>query len=185
MASINIDVNIERKKNGIKIENLKKYFQSLENRVLTVGVHSDKGQDIVTRAKHTEFGTTKYPKGWETPFGHVQVVPPRPAIRMYLYEDMKDEISNEYQIAINRQKRTKLTTPDVSADKTLSNLGQECVYMQRDKMARGGYDQSTNKTGLDPEHNGDRTIAYKGFDDPWMQIGETISAVDYKVERRG
>lgn len=183
MAYLSVDADIQKKNNGIRIEDLEKYLQSLASSKLSVGVHADKGQEMVKRAVHTEFGTTKFLEGWETPFGWVRVVPPRPAIRMYLYKDMKDEINTEYQLAINGEKKTKLRTAENSANKTLQRVGQECVFMQRDKMANGNYDQSTNNTGLNPEKNGIRTINYKGFDDPWVQTGNTISAVDYKIEK--
>ena len=194
MAYLSVDIDIRKEHNGIKIEDFKKYFQSLSDNKISVGVHKDKGRLAVLKAQHTEFGTmppndTKVgkdiPTGFKHPFGHSGVlVPPRPVIRMYLYQDIKEQISNEYQLALNSAKRTKLKNPSNNAIDTQKRLGQECVYMQRDKLNNGGYDTSTNMTGLDPEHNGLKTIKYKGFDNPWVQTGATNAAIDYKVEKR-
>ena len=79
---------------------------------------------------------------------------------------------------------SKLRNPIDSSNEVLKTVGEECVVMQRNKMANGGYDTKTNDTGLNPENNGQRTVDYKGFDDVWVQTGETISAVDYKVTKR-
>ena len=192
-----IQTKLERKGNGIKVEDAIAFFRSLEKNKISSGIHKDEGQDVVLKASHTEFGTGRvmsmYPDGWyggdippftDKPYGYVKRVPPRPAIRMYLYQDMRDKITNEYQFAMDVEKHSKLKQPNVNAQNVLKHVGSECVVMQRDKMARGGYDQSTNDTGLDPENNGLRTINYKGFNDPWVQTGETISAVNYKVTKK-
>ena len=194
-----VTTKLERKGNGIKVEDAITFFRSLEKNKVSSGIHSDVGKHIVQKAAHTEFGSAQiipvFPDGWvgkdipqgfDKPYGSVGTkrVPPRPAIRMFLYQDMRQGITDEYALELNRQKHAKLKNPKINATQTLEKVGQECVYMQRDKMARGGFDQSTNDTGLNPEVNGDRTVAYKGFDDPWVQTGETISAVDYKVTKR-
>lgn len=181
MAYIGADINITKSGKGIKAKDLERYLQSLAKNVVTVGVHKDKGSELVKRAAHTEFGTTHFTEGWNTPVGAVKKVPPRPVIRMYLYPEMKKEIGIQYQIAMNYEKKSQLVNPDNSAFETQKSLGQECVYMQREKIASGGFDQSTNDTGLDPEHNGSRFVEYKGFDFPWIGSSETMSAIDYKV----
>ena len=45
MADLSINIKSQRINNGIKAENLEKYFQSLTNNKISVGVHKDKGQD--------------------------------------------------------------------------------------------------------------------------------------------
>lgn len=191
-----IETKTERKGNGIKPENAIAFFRNLDKNKISSGIHKEAGKQVVLKAAHTEFGTGKvvpmYPNGWDgkdipngfdKPYGYVKRVPPRPAIRMYLYQDMKNNISEEYGVAINREKKTKLKNAVESANNVLKTVGAECVVMQRNKMANGNYDTSTNDTGLNPESNGQRTIDYKGFDDTWIETGETISAVDYKVSR--
>lgn len=197
MAYFSIETSIKREKNGIKQANLEKYLRSLAKNVITVGVHRDKGQELVKRAMHTEFGTGEKPAlftdGWyegkgtslnSEPYGDSgQKVPPRPVIRMSLYPEMEREISAEYQIAMNHEKKSGLVTPDKNAVHTQKRVGEMCRDMQREKATGGGFDQSTNTTGKNPEHNGEKTVEYKGFDHPWVSTGETISAIDYKVEK--
>lgn len=193
----NYSTKLERKGNGIKIEDAITFFRDLSKNKISSGIHSDKGHNVVLKAAHTEFGTSKvvpmFPNGWngkdipngfEKPYGYVKKVPPRPAIRMYLYQDMRDNITEEFGVAMNREKKSKLRNPIDSSNEVLKTVGEECVVMQRNKMANGGYDTKTNDTGLNPENNGQRTVDYKGFDDVWVQTGETISAVDYKVTKR-
>ena len=192
MAYISINVETVKGKDGLKLENLISYYKSLSDNVVTVGVHKDKGRELVKRAAHTEFGTTLFEEGWGTPFGHVYVVPPRPAIRMYLYPEMIDTIKTTYIDSIDTSKKLGVKNPVQDAKEAQEVVGEVSKTMQKEKMLKGGYDQSTNDTGLDPEHNGAeiapgiyaKTIAYKGFDDPWIQTGETLNAVDFKIEKK-
>jgi len=176
--------SLERKNNGIKPENAISFFEELEKNKISAGIHGDKGGKVIKKAAHTEFGTTVFAEGWGTPFGKVYVVPPRPVVRMYLYKDMKDKISETYEKSVNDEMRSKLKNPRQNANDVQSKIGEVCVELQHEKIAYGGFDNSTNSTGVDPEHNGERTILYKGFDHPWYQTGETMEAIDYKVEKR-
>lgn len=178
-----VRTKLERKGNGIKVENAITFFRNLENHKISSGIHSDAGAEIVKRAVHTEFGESMFYQ-WETPFGTVRHVPPRPAIRMTLYPEMKKEITSTYFESINNEKHKNIKNPNNNALKVLDEVGMMAQYLQQDKMIRGGYSWEGNISGNDPEHNGERTIAYKGFDDPWRQTGETISAVSYKVTKR-
>lgn len=187
MTYVSIKVKTERKNNGIKAENLEKYLNSLANNVLSVGVHKEAGAELVKRAKHTEFGTL-YPNNgqwYDKDYGWSGIVPPRPIIRMYLYPEILREIDIEYQLAINNEKHKGLKAPVNNAEDTQKRLGELCVVMQRNKASERGYDESTNTTGYDPNHNGIKTIKYKGFDMTWFQTGQTVSAIDYKIKRKG
>ena len=180
----NFKTSLQRKNNGIKPENAMVFFEELQKNKISVGIHKDKGALAVKKAAHTEFGTTVFKDGWKTPFGKVYVVPPRPVVRMYLYKDMKDAISETYEKKVNNEMKSKLKNPKQNADDVQEEIGEVCVILQQSKITKGGFDNFTNNTGLDPEHNGIRTINYKGFDHPWYQTGETLEAIDYKVEKR-
>lgn len=180
----NMFAKLERKGNGIKVEDAITFFRDLEQLKVSSGVHSDEGSEYIKRAAHTEFGTTRFAP-WNTPFGMVYVVPPRPAIRMGLYPEMRKEITDTYIKNINAQKKSKLKKPGNNALSVQEEVGIKAQYLQQEKMRKGGYSLEGNTTNLDPEHNGVRTVAYKGFDDPWIgKTGETIEHVNYKVTRK-
>lgn len=209
MASLDIDIEFKRLNNGIKIENLKEYLQSLNDKILTVGVHADAGKENIKKMLWNEFGTNhrlKYDSvvipgvglkplsrktlskaGYDNQIIDADAdisIPARPVVRMYLYQDIKNEIGIEYQLAMNREKQTRLISPKISAEKTLNDLGQECVYMQRDKMANGNFSQIDNK-GKNTESNSPLTVKVKGFDQPYFDTGELIGKISYKVKNNG
>ena len=176
----NIHTSFEKKGNGIKVENAITFFRNLSEYKISSGVHKDAGSEYVKRAWHTEFGGHWY----EPPFGDSGIVPPRPAIRMYLYPEMRDEITSTYSNSIDKEKRSKLRTPNSNSFEAQKSVGEKCQYLQQIKMMEGGYDTSTNKTKFDPEYNGQKTIDWKGFDDPWIGTGETLGKVEYKVTKK-
>lgn len=182
--SYNFSTKLERKDNGIKFENAISFFKELEKNKITAGIHKDKGALTLKKAVHTEFGTTMFPEGWKTPFGKVYVVPPRPVTRMYLYPEMKEEISETYKNSVDEEMATKIKNPKQNVRRVQESIGEVCVKLQQEKIAYGGFSQSVNDTRVDPEHNGERTIQYKGFDHPWYQTGKTMDAIDYKIEKR-
>lgn len=175
-----VTTKLERKGNGIKIEDAITFFRDLDKNKISSGVHSDAGAEFVKRAVHTEFGGY-----WnEEPFGASGTVPPRPAIRMYLYPEMKEEVTSTYSKSINNEKRGKLRNPNSNSLNVQKEVGEKCKTLQKDKMTNGGYYVYGTGNKFDPEHNGQKTIAWKGFDDPWIGTGETVSKVDYKVTKR-
>ena len=195
MAYLSIDVDIQKNNNGINIEDLKSYLKSLTSNNLFVGVHADAGQENVKKMLWNEFGTNHYAKhdynfeshGIKDNFIHEGTdirIPARPVVRMYLYSEMKNEICIEYQLALNSEKTTKLKKPTSSAMVTLNRLGQECVFMQRNKMANGSFSQIDTK-GKDTESNRGLTIKLKGFNHPYFDTGELISKIDYKIRKKG
>lgn len=178
-----VTTKLERKGNGIKPNDAIAFFRNLEKTKVSSGIHKEEGQEYVKRAAHTEFGSPVF-GSWETPFGTVHQVPPRPAIRMFLYPEMKEEITNTYSKNINSEKKSKLRMPSNNALEVQEQVGMMCQYLQQEKMIKGGYSWEGNNTGNDPEHNGIRTIIWKGFDDPWISTGETLGHVNYKVTKR-
>lgn len=173
-----IQTKLERKGNGIKVENAIAFFRSLEKNKISSGIHKDEGQEFVKRAAHTEFGTPRFGDwGWG-------IVPPRPAIRMFLYPEMMDEVSKTFYEYINSEKKTKLISPSSSAQEVDEQVGYMCQYLQQTKMMDGGYSLEGNTTGLDPEHNGLPTIEFKGFDDPWISTSQTLAHVNFKVTKK-
>lgn len=176
-------IKLERKGNGIKVDDAITFFRSLEKNKISSGIHKEEGQEYIKRAAHTEFGSPVF-GSWETPFGTVSQVPPRPAIRMGLYPEMRKDITDTYYKNINTQKKSKLRNPNSNALDVQEQVGMKAQYLQQQKMIVGGYSWEGNTTGNDPEHNGIRTVVWKGFDDPWISTGETLEHVNYKVTKR-
>lgn len=176
----NIHTSFEKKGNGIKVENAIAFFRNLSEYKISSGIHKDAGLEYVKRAVHTEFGGHWF----ELPFGDSGIVPPRPAIRMYLYPEMREEITTTYSKGIDSEKKGKLRVPSTNSLEVQKEVGEKCQYLQQEKMIEGGYDTSTNRTKFDPEYNGQKTIAWKGFDDPWISTGETLGKVEYKVTKK-
>ena len=175
-----VTTKLERKGNGIKVEDAITFFRNLEKNKVSSGIHSDAGAEIVKRAVRTEFGGHWF----EPPFGDSGTVPPRPAIRMTLYPEMKKEITFTYSKNIDIEKRGKLRSPNTNSLDVQKAVGEKCQFLQQEKMIEGGYYVYGTGKKYDPEHNGQKTIAWKGFDDPWISTGETLSKVDYKVTKR-
>lgn len=172
-----IRTKLERKSNGIKIENAIEFFRELERNKVSSGIHREEGSEYVKRAAHTELGS---PVFGDWGFG---TVPPRPAIRMTLYPEMMKQVNKTYCDNVNSAKRGNLVKPNDSAMDVLDKVGDTCQYLQQKKMIDGGYSWEGNTTGYGPEHNGERTILFKGFDDPWINTTETLQHVNYKVSK--
>ena len=102
-----------------------------------------------------------------------------------IFDLTKDiELHKEVEISF-AEKNKKLTMPSSNARETLEEVGKECSYLQKEKVFLRGFDESTNKTPYDPNYNGEKTINWKGFDQPWIgRSGQTVNAIDYKVEKR-
>lgn len=178
-----VQTKLERKGNGIRVEDAIAFFRGLEKNKISSGIHKEEGQEYIKRAAHTEFGSPVF-GAWETPFGTVNHVPPRPAIRMFLYPDMLKEVSDTYSKKIDIEKKNKLKSPNNNVLEVQEKVGMKCQYLQQEKMIKGGYSWEGNNTGNDPEHNGIRTIMWKGFDDPCISTGETLQHVNYKVTKK-
>ena len=104
---------------------------------------------------------------------------------MYLYPEMKKDITDVYSDSIDYEKDKKLKNPRNNAIETLDKVGERCVDLQKAKIFTRGFDTSTNSTGSDPNYNGAEIVEYKGFDQPWIgKTGETFDAIDYKVTKR-
>lgn len=175
-----VQITLETKGNGININNAIAYFKGLENHKVSSGFHKDVGAEILKRAVHTEFGGSWY----EEPYGASGTVPPRPVVRMYLYPEVVRAVGETYKDNIDNEKDTRLKIPNNNVVNTLENLGEVCSDLQKQRISIRDYDESTNDTPFDPNYNGEKTIKWKGFDHPWIQTGQTLDAIDYKVEKR-
>ena len=206
MAYLSVDVDIETNHNGIKIEDLKKYFQSLSNNIVSVGVHKDAGKDNVKKMLWNEFGTNhrlKYhsialegvglkplSKNVITGMGELVKagadisIPARPVVRMYLYPRMLERIEFHYQNDIDLEKKSLLKNPERSANKVQEQLGEKCVVLQREKMSTRNFAPVDTK-GKDINNNSRLTQKIKGYNQPYIETGELISKIDYKVRKRG
>lgn len=174
-------VKLEFKKHDIRLKDVPKFYQTLIQNKVSVGFHKEVGKQILTKATNTEFGGVIYFK----PHKHYVLAPPRPIVRMYLYQEMKDKITQELQKAINNEIKQGIKTPISCAKNSLKKLGKECADMQKEKIFLRGFDTSTNNTPFDPDYNGAEIVDYKGFDQPWIgKTGRTINAINYKVRAR-
>lgn len=202
--AIKIKTSLERKGNGIKSDDAIAFFRNLENNKISVGVHSDAGQDNVKKMLWNEFGTNhilkydsvaiqgeglkplnndNFSKGEHVLAGADISIPARPVVRMYLYPRMLDRIEFHYQNDIDLEKRTKLRHPLQSANKVQEQLGEKCVVLQREKMSTRNFAPVDTK-GKDINNNSPLTQKIKGFNQPYIQTGELISKIDYKVTNR-
>lgn len=174
-------IKLEFKQRDIRLKDVPKYYQTLTENKVSVGFHKDVGIRILTKAVNTEFGGLIY----FSPHKHYVTAPPRPIVRMYLYPEMKEKITQEFQKAINDEMGRGIKTPKTNAKNSLKHVGEECVYMQKEKVFIRGFDNSTNDTPFDPDYNGEEIVDYKGFDQPWIgKTGKTIEAINYKVRAR-
>ena len=179
--AITLRTKLERKNNGIKVENAISFFKNLEKSKVSSGFHKDVGKEILKRATNTEFGGVIY----FAPHQHDVLAPPRPIVRMYLYPEMKKDINKTYVDSIDYETNKKLRNPQTNAIEVLEKVGEMCKDLQKAKVFIKGFDTSTNTTGYDPNYNGAEIVEYKGFDQPWIgKTGETFEAIDYKVTKR-
>ena len=207
MSLLDVDITVTKNKNGMSLKNLKKYFLTLHATDITVGIHADAGKDNVNKMKWNEFGTNHKLKYDSVAIQNVGLkplssntaqfvvedfsnlvekgvdisIPARPVVRMYLYPEILREINIEQQLAINRAKKEGLKNPQASAEKTQRKVGEECVMLQREKMAKGNFAPIDNK-GKDQNNNSPLTQYIKGFNHPYFKTGELISKINYKIK---
>lgn len=210
MAYLSAEVIIKTKKNGIKIDDIIKYYQSLSDNVVTVGVHTDAGQDNVKKMLWNEFGTNHKLERDSVAIPNVGLkpvtkntsqfieddlsnfveegadisIPARPVVRMYLYPRILQAISFNYANNIDIEINTKLHNPIRSAERVQNKLGEACVNLQRQKMSSGNFAPIDNK-GKDQNNNSPLTQKIKGYNHPYFETGELVSKINYKVRKRG
>lgn len=201
---LTVESTFLRSGKGIKLEDLEKYFKSLEVNVVTVGVHKDAGQDNVNKMVWNEFGTNhklKYnsvaiPNVGLKPMNennadmgdHVKKgadisIPARPVVRMYLYPKMVETISWNYRNDIDIEKNSKLKNPEQSAEKVQRHIGEVGATLQRQKISTRNFAPVDTK-GKDINNNSRLTQKIKGYNQPYIDSGELLSKIDYKVQRK-
>lgn len=164
---------------------LEKYLNDFSKVQTTVGVHADKGKDVVDKAVWNEFGTKHISKGYKFIKNGVEYkikrgtdisIPARPFIRLYLYSDavlkIKNELAKNVETMALGHKRLK--QPLKAVTHTMDNIGRVAKELMKEKM--------TNPNNY--KKNADLTIAIKGFDYPLYDTGELLSSIDSRLERR-
>ena len=180
---------------------VQQYVEKLGDVKATVGVHSDKGENV-KKAIWNEFGThhiLKYDSipvenqgllplssatyqslSYENVIANKSAdisIPARPFVRLYLYPASVLKIEREFQKNFDTMIRfhKRLNNSMHAASSTLDNVGRVAKEEMKNKI----------KNGNTYKPNSAITKMIKGFDHPLYNTGEMLNAIDNKVERRG
>ena len=187
-------------------DNVIGYFQSLEKYLrgfgkveATVGVHADKGKEVVQRAVWNEFGTKRtaeehylivegkglFPIEKEVMAFDDEIVakgsdlsvPARPFVRLFLYPQhvlkiCRELAKNVETMALAHKRLSQ--NPLKAATTTMDNIGRVAKELMRSNI--------TNSNIHKP--NTPLTQRLKGFNHPLYDTGEMLASIDSKLERR-
>lgn len=176
---------------------VEKYLEGFKNIKAVSGILDSASQEVKDKAKWNEYGThhiTKHDytfvKNGETehiPIGSDISVPARPFIRLNLYEEtgerMKESMEHDLTTMLKFHPRLA-NNPTKATVRTMQNMGNKAMILQRQKASLGGFEQSVNKTNKDQENNSPLTIKIKGFNHPLFETGEMVSSISSEVVRR-
>lgn len=177
--SLKIQSTIEYGKGGIKLSNLATFYQGLVQNKVSVGLQRGTKQEVLLRAVKNEYGYQK---------GRIKIgkkthsfdtnVPPRPFVRLYIYQDKKKNISNNYVIGIehayaemNGQQRggKRFAHNVLSYVGRMTELDMKNIILIYDRL----------------QANAPYTVKKKGFDHPLLETGEMVGKIKYKVSKNG
>lgn len=190
-------VKIEFKKRDIALKNVPKFYQTLAENKMSIGVHKREGlsvgttdkpnrANILERAYFNEFGTRQYVSktfrkksqtdGKMVVFqkGDLIVVPPRPFVRLYLYPNRLEKVMVAYVNFIDNSFLHGLKSPVVDARETLKYVAR----IAEEEM------QSIIGEKVELQPNSAFTVYLKGFDYPLVETGRLLYAIKGKVEKR-
>lgn len=190
-------ITLELKKRDVRLKDIPLFYKGLVENKMSIGVHKREGISVgdgilpnkannLEKAYWNEFGTRhvvkrdfkKWARGLgkyiNIKAGTIIIIPPRPFVRLYLYNNKIKKISQSYNYEISNAFRDGLKQPKTSADKVLKNVSF-LVEKEMQETIRG------NST-LKP--NANFTIDVKGFDYPLFETGKLLNAIKGKVEKR-
>lgn len=176
---------------------VEKYLEGFKDIKAVSGILDSASQEVKDKAKWNEYGTqhiTKHDytfvKNGEPE--HISIgsdisIPARPFIRINLYEEtgerMKESMEHDLTTMLKFHPRLA-NNPTRATVRTMQNMGNKAMVLQRQKASLGGFEQSANKTNKDQENNSSLTIKIKGFNHPLFETGEMISSISSEVTRR-
>ena len=190
---------------------VEKYLEGFKNVKAVAGILDSANQDVKNKAKWNEYGTRNIAQmnmiitdnglkpignrvSYEdlldnkvVDYGSDLSIPPRPFIRINLYEETGERIkeSLEHDLTTMLKFHPRLAeNPTKATVRTMQNLGNKAVVLQRQKAAMGGFAKSVNSTGKDQEKNSSITVRIKGFNHPLFETGEMVSTISSEVVRR-
>lgn len=178
-------VSIKFKKRDVRLKDVPKFYQELEENTLSVGLHKEQGKHNVEKGFWNEFGVAPFilskpmkkrlADGSYTTLteGTVLHIPARPFTRLYLYPERLQRVLNEYKNSYELALKNGLKPPKQSAKKVLNDVG----IIAKNEM----YDIILSKTLLP---NAPLTVAIKGFDFPLFKIGKMVNAIKHKVRKK-
>lgn len=176
---------------------VEKYLEGFKDIKAVSGILDDASQEVKDKAKWNEYGTrhiTKHDytfvKNGETehiPIGSDISIPARPFIRLNLYEETGERMkeSMEHDLTTMLKFHSRLAdNPTKATVRTMQNMGNKAMVLQRQKASLGGFEPSANKINKDQENNAPLTIKIKGFNHPLFETGEMVSSISSEVVRR-
>lgn len=176
---------------------VEKYLEGFKNVKAVSGILDTANQKVKDKAKWNEYGTrhkTKHSYSFlkndiqvNIPQGADISIPARPFIRINLYEETGEKIkeSMEQDLRVLLQFHSRLANnPTQATFRTMQNMGNKAMVLQRQKASSGGFEPSVNRTNKDQETNAPLTVLLKGFNYPLFETGEMISSISSEVVRR-
>lgn len=176
---------------------VEKYLEGFKEIKAVSGILDSASQDVKNKAKWNEYGTTHITKHeYNFVKGDNQVnigmgcdisIPARPFIRINLYDEtgerMKESMEHDLTTMLKFHSRLA-NNPKQATVRTMQNMGNKAMVLQRQRASLGGFKQSENKTGKDQENNAFLTTELKGFNHPLFETGEMVSSISSEVVRR-
>lgn len=188
---------------------VEKYLEGFKDIKAVSGILDNAKQDVKNKAKWNEYGTNhilkydsvviegeglkplnaiNFDRGDFLPAGSDISIPARPFIRLNLYEEtgerMKDSMEHDLTTTLKFNPRLA-ENPTKATVRTMQNMGNKAMVLQRQKASMGGFDKYSNKTWKDQENNSPITAKIKGFNNPLFETGEMVSSISSEVVRRG
>lgn len=187
---------------------VEKYLEGFKSIKAISGILDSANQDVKDKAKWNEYGThhiLKYDsvaiegEGLK-PINAINFdrgdlvladsdisIPARPFIRLNLYEEtgerMKESLEHDLTTMLRFHSRLA-DNPTRATVRTMQNMGNKAMVLQRQKASLGGFEPSVNKTDKDQENNSPLTIKIKGFNHPLFETGKMVSSISSEVTRR-
>lgn len=124
----------------------------------TAGKHRNSDESVAQIAAYNEYGTP--------------TIPERPAFRASFHKNRKKYISGLVKIADSGLNGSKITSSDFDA------LAREAVNDIERSIVSGNWVANAVGTQL-KKGNGKQLI-----NDPWIDTGQTINSIDYRVEKK-
>lgn len=187
---------------------VEKYLEGFKDIKAVSGILDSASQDVKDKAKWNEYGThhilkydsvaiegeglkpinaINFDRGDLVLAGSDISIPARPFIRLNLYEEtgerMKESLEHDLTTMLRFHSRLA-DNPTKATVRTMQNMGNKAMVLQRQKASLGGFEPSVNKTNKDQENNSPLTIKIKGFNHPLFETGEMVSSISSEVTRR-